>query len=94
MDQLTAKKHFQEFLEKHLDSKPSKSCVFSELEKYINDGIEFYFCIELDENTKKPSRGAKSYYIFPDGSVLMPYGGSSNPEESESIVRRWKNKEY
>lgn len=93
MDQLTAKKYFQEFLEKHPNLKPNEDCEFSELEKFISDDVEYYYSFEIDENGKIV-RGAKTFYIFNDGAVLMPYGGSVEPEEAENVCRRWKNKEY
>lgn len=87
MDETIALNSLQEYLKVNSNFKENQNYKF--IKKSASDGTEFYYCFEINDE-EIPARGGNSYYIFPNGSVLMPYGGSSKPETAESVYNRWK----
>lgn len=90
MDKKTATNNLQEFLEQNPDLKPAEGFLLSEpYEQTINnEQVYFFWWTELNGRN---ARGGYSYYVMPDGKVIMPRGGSAQPESLESIYSHWQN---
>ena len=90
MDKTSALNNLQNFLEENSNLKPTEGFILSEpLEQKVDDEVIFYFW--WIEQSGRNARGGYSYYVMPDGEVLMPGGGSGHPENVDSIYTRWKS---
>lgn len=90
MDKTSALNYLQEFLNINPNLKPTESFTLSEpTEQTINNEIVYYIC--WAELSGRNARGGYSYYVMPDGAVILPVGGSGQPENLESVYSRWQN---
>jgi len=90
MDKTTALNRLEEFLDSNPNLKPTEGFALSEpSEQLIKNETVYYIC--WTEINGQNSRGGYSYYIMPDGSVILPSGGSGQPETLESIYSRWQS---
>lgn len=90
MDKTTATNHLQEFLDRNPNLKPANGFRLSEpTEQSVNNETLYYFC--WAEQAGQNARGGYSYYVMPDGQVMLPSGGSGQPETPESVYSRWQS---
>ncbi len=90
MDKINATNYLQEFLDGNPNLKPTGSFKLSEpTEQSVNNEIFYYFC--WAEQDGRNARGGYSYYVMPDGQVVLPNGGSGQPETAESVYSRWQS---
>ena len=89
MDKKAALEYLEIFLDKNPDFKPNENFMLKEPYEYTIDGNKIYFVIWTDLDGQN-ARGGATYYIFPDGAVLMPHGGSGHPETLEDVYSRWQ----
>lgn len=86
-----AQQYLEEFLSCNEQLRPTDSFVAGEPFAATEDGVSYYVATWVDEEGRA-ARGGVSYYIFPDGQVLTPMGGSGAQRESVSeIVARWRS---
>lgn len=90
MNKTSAKNQLQAFLEGNPSLKPTKGFSLSEpSEQGINNETVYYFW--WIEGSGQNARGGYSYYVMPDGAVMLPRGGSGQPETLESVYSRWQS---
>lgn len=90
MDKTSALNHLQKFLESNPTLKPAQGFNLSEpSEQTINNEVIYYFW--WTELSGRNARGGYSYYVMPDGAVILPGGGSGQPEILESVYSRWQS---
>ena len=90
MDKISALTRLQQFLNSNPNLEPGDGFILSEpTEQTVNNEIIYYFCwVELSGQN---ARGGYSYYVMPDGAVVLPSGGSTQPETLENVYSRWRN---
>lgn len=90
MDTTTAIKYLQSYLDENQNQKPTKGFGLSEpVEKNVQGQVFYYFY--WVEDSGRNARGGYSYYVFSDGKVLLPRGGSGQPELAQDVFARWQN---
>lgn len=90
MDKTTALNHLEEFLNSNPNLGPTEGFKLSEpSEQTVNNESIYYFC--WTELNGQNARGGFFYYVMPDGMVMLPNGGSGQPETIEAIYSRWQN---
>ena len=90
MNKTIALDNLQKFLEENPNFKPTDSFTLGELvETTIDNETIYHACwAEPDGRT---ARGGCSYYILPDGNVMMPTGGTGQPESLKAVYARWQS---
>lgn len=90
MNKISALDNLYKFLDENPNFKPTEGFVLSEpLEHTIkNDKIYYVFWNEVNGRSV---RGGYSYFVLPDGTVLMPNEGSGQPETVEGVYSRWQS---
>lgn len=90
MDKTSAKNHLQVFLEGNPNLKPTEGFSLSEpSEQVINNETVYYFW--WVEASGRNARGGYSYYVMPDGAVMLPSGSSGQPETLEGVYSHWQS---
>ncbi len=89
MNETSALDNLNKFLEENANFNPTESFTLSEPTEHTinNEKIYHIYWTELDGRN---ARGGYSYYVMPDGAILMPREGSGQPETPESIYARWQ----
>lgn len=90
MDKTTALDNLQKFLEENPNFKPTDRFTLSEPVEYTIDNDKIYYACWAESDGRN-TRGGYSYYVLPDGTVLMPAGGSAAPETAEEVYARWQS---
>ncbi len=91
MDKTSALNHLEAFLERNPKLKPAEGFSLSQpSEQVINNETIYYFW--WIEASGQNARGGYSYYVMPDGVVILPSGGLGQPETLESVYSRWLQK--
>jgi hypothetical protein len=90
MDKKTILDILQKFLKDNPNFKPTNDglTLSDPIEHTINGNIVYYVFWNYEGRTL---RGGPTYYIFPNGAILMPRGGSGQPETLEEVYSRWEN---
>ncbi|MFZ2494689.1 MAG: hypothetical protein WAW60_02905 [Candidatus Saccharimonadales bacterium] len=90
MNKTSALNHLQTFLESNPSLKPTDGFTLSEPSEQRVDNQTVYFFWWI-ESSGQNARGGYSYYVMPDGTVILPSGGSGQPETLESVYSRWRS---
>lgn len=90
MDKTTALDNLQRFLEENSNFKPTNGFTLSDPVEYTIDNNKIYY-VYWTESDGRNARGGYSYYVLPDGTVLMPAVGSGQPETAETVYAHWQN---
>lgn len=89
MDITTAQNYLQAYLQENPSQKPSEGFRLSDpVEQNVNNYV-FYYFYWVEDNGRN-ARGGYSYYILPDGKVILPLGGSAQPESAQDVYSRWQ----
>lgn len=83
--------YVEKFLTSHPQLRPTESFTLGEpVERTVED-VNIFIVGWVDTEGRN-ARGGAVYYVFNDGTVIVPAGGSGAGRESEAaIVQRWKS---
>ena len=91
MDKTVIMEYLKNFLINNPQYAPTDSFVLGNPKEIIVENTKIYHVWWFEKDAERSARGGYSYYIFPDGKVLIPIGGTAKPEAPEDVWLRWKD---
>lgn len=89
MDKTTAQNYLQAYLQENPSQKPSEGFKLSDpVERSVNNDVVYSFYWVDDSG--RGARGGYTYCVLPDGKVILPRGGSAQPESVQDVYSRWQ----